>query len=106
MTGEPKKLELVTRECQSCAHYTSLEEYMQAKFSDWSLTASEKDIAFMLVQGLSLRAVAQARETSESTVRLQALSIYSKAQLEGRHDLSAYFIKELLGKPKITIPKC
>lgn len=36
------------------------------------------------------------RRTSERTVRQQALSVYRKAKLAGRAELSAFFLEDLL----------
>ena len=67
------------------------------KLYDWGLSASEKEIAFMLLKGLSLREIANARNTNEKTTRAQATSIYQKSGLSGRADLSAFFLEDLLG---------
>jgi DNA-binding NarL/FixJ family response regulator len=63
----------------------------------WLLTPAEKDIALLLLKGLSHKEVASLREVSETTVRQQARSIYRKAGLTGRHDLAAFFLEDLLG---------
>lgn len=63
----------------------------------WALTPAEKDIALLLLKGLSHKEVAGLREVSESTVRQQARAIYRKAGLTGRADLAAFFLEDLLG---------
>ena len=63
----------------------------------WKLTGAEKEIALLLLKGLSHKEVAAARGVSESTVRQQARAIYKKAGLGGRHDLAAFFLEDLLG---------
>jgi len=50
----------------------------------WKLTSSEKEVAFLLLKGLSLKEVAEVRNTSEKTARAQSTSIYNKAGLSGR----------------------
>src|SRR5213593_86931 len=42
------------------------------------------------------QAVADLRQTSERTVRQQALAIYRKSGLNGRSDLAAFFLEDLL----------
>ena len=37
-----------------------------------------------------------ARSVGPATVRQQATAIYRKASVEGRHDLSAFFLEDLL----------
>ncbi len=53
-------------------------------------------MGLLLLKGLSLRDVAQARSTSERTVRQQALAVYRKAGLAGRAELAAFFLEDLL----------
>lgn len=63
----------------------------------WSLSPAEKDIALLLLKGLSHKEVASVRGVSETTVRQQARSIYRKSGLTGRNDLAAFFLEDLLG---------
>lgn len=65
------------------------------QFEVWHLTPSEKEIGLFLLKGLSHKEVAYLRGVSEATARQQARSIYKKAGLSGRHDLSAFFLEEL-----------
>ncbi|HVP62222.1 MAG TPA: LuxR C-terminal-related transcriptional regulator [Myxococcaceae bacterium] len=61
------------------------------------VTEAEREVALLLLKGLSLREIAGLRETSERTVRHQSLAVYRKAGLAGRAELSAYFLEDLLG---------
>ena len=70
----------------------AVEEQMEA----WGLSEAEKDVAFLLIKGLSFKELVLARNTSESTVRQQAATIYKKSGLEGRSQLSAFFLEDLL----------
>lgn len=63
----------------------------------WGLTPAEKEIALLLLKGLSHKEVAEVRQVSETTVRQQARAIYRKSGLTGRHDLAAFFLEDLLG---------
>lgn len=65
----------------------------------WALTRAEKEIALLLLKGLSHKQVAAARSVGEATVRQQARAIYQKANVDGRHDLAAYFLEGLLAPP-------
>ena len=73
-----------------------LGEAIEGQFDAWELTPAEREIALLLLKGLSLREVATVRSTSERTVRQQARSVYRKAGLSGRAALSAYFLEDLL----------
>ena len=79
------------------AHFTKgLTQAIDQQYSSWGLSPAEKDIASLLIKGLSFKEVAQLRETNERTVRQQAAAIYAKAGLEGRAQLAAYFLEDLL----------
>lgn len=62
----------------------------------WGLTRSEKEVALLLLKGLSIKEVAGVREVAEKTVRHQALAIYRKSGLSGRAELAAFFLEDLL----------
>lgn len=78
-------------------HSEGLSAAIHAQLEAWGLTVSEKEIAFMLLKGLSLREIAVIRGTSEKTARAQATAIYQKSGLQGRADLAAFFLEDLLG---------
>lgn len=66
------------------------------QFERWGLTRAEREIALLLLKGLSHKDVSTVRETTERTVRQQALAIYRKAGLSGRAELAAFFLEDLL----------
>ncbi len=68
---------------------------IEGQFERWELTAAERGVGLLLLRGLSHKEIAQARATSERTVRQQALAIYRKADVAGRAELSAYFLEGL-----------
>lgn len=73
-----------------------LGEAIDQQFSRWNLTEAEREVALLLLKGLSLKEVAQVRATSERTIRAQARSLYAKAGVTGRAALSAFFLEDLL----------
>ena len=73
-----------------------LGEAMEAQFSRWNLTEAEREVALLLLKGLSVKEIAAVRATSERTIRTQARSLYAKAGLTGRASLSAFFLEDLL----------
>ncbi len=66
------------------------------QLTKWNLTVAEKEVAFLLLKGLSLKEVADVRKTTEKTARVQSMAIYSKAGISGRSELSAFFLEDLL----------
>lgn len=77
---------------------------IDAQFTSWALSPAEREIALLLLKGLSHKEVAQLRSVSETTVRQQARSLYRKAGLSGRNDLAAFFLEDLLG-PREAVPR-
>lgn len=73
---------------------------VDAQFERWELTAAEREVGLLLLKGLSHKEVAAVRETSERTVRQQALAVYRKAGLGGRAELAAFFFEDLLLPPR------
>jgi DNA-binding CsgD family transcriptional regulator len=73
-----------------------LGEAIDAQFGRWSLTEAEREVALLLLKGLSSKEVAAVRNSSERTVREHARAVYSKAGLTGRAALSAFFLEDLL----------
>jgi DNA-binding NarL/FixJ family response regulator len=69
---------------------------IDAQFERWRLTEAERGVGLLLLKGLSLKEIAEARRTSARTVRQQALAIYEKAGLAGRAELAAFFLEDLL----------
>lgn len=73
-----------------------LAEAIDRQFDRWQLTAAEREVALLLLKGLSHKEVASVRSTSETTIRQQAQSIYRKSGLRSRSELSAFFLEDLL----------
>ena len=70
--------------------------YLHKQFTAWSLTNSEKEVAVLLLKGLSFKEMAELRATKVKTVRQQASSIYQKTGVTGRHEFSAWFFEDML----------
>lgn len=66
------------------------------QFERWALTGAEREVALLLLKGLSHKEVSALRGTSERTVRQQSLMVYKKAGVTGRAELSAFFLEDLL----------
>jgi DNA-binding CsgD family transcriptional regulator len=71
---------------------------MREQFSQWGLSPSENEVALLLIKGLSMKEIADARSVKEKTIRSQATSIYAKSGCTGRHELAAYFIEDLMNE--------
>jgi DNA-binding NarL/FixJ family response regulator len=76
------------------------------EFERWQLSPAERAVGLLLLKGLSHKEVAELRGVSDRTVRQQARTLYAKAGLDGRADLAAYFLEDLLSpeRPLATPP--
>ena len=73
-----------------------LGEQLEQHFTDLDLSAGEREVALLLLTGLSPREIAGARGTREHIVRRQADAVYRKANVTGQPELAAYFLEALL----------
>jgi DNA-binding CsgD family transcriptional regulator len=72
-------------------------DLMNARFTEWGLTAAERDVALFALKGLSVSEMAVMRQTSEGTVKAQTAAIYRKAGVTGRPQLLSLFIEDMMG---------
>lgn len=73
-----------------------LSQSIDQQLTKWNLSAAEKEVALLLLKGLSLKEIAEVRQTTEKTARAQSIAIYSKSGLSGRSELAAFFLEDLL----------
>jgi DNA-binding CsgD family transcriptional regulator len=66
------------------------------QLSAWDLSPAEKEIALLMLKGLSNKEISDVRSTSEQTIKQQSSAIYRKSGLTNRAELSAYFLEDLL----------
>ena len=78
------------------AHVDGLSRAIASQFRDWGLTESESDVATFMLKGLTHKEIAVLRDCSEATVRQHAATVYRKANLTGRTQLTAFFLEDLL----------
>lgn len=69
---------------------------LDRQFERWKLSPAEKEVALLLLKGLSHKELAEVRSITEATARQQARAVYKKAGLSGRNDLAAFFLEDLL----------
>jgi DNA-binding NarL/FixJ family response regulator len=77
-----------------------LGQAIDEQFDRWKLSPAEKEVGLLLLKGLSHKEIAEARSVTEATGRQQAGALYKKAGLSGRHDLSAFFLEDLMLPPE------
>ena len=81
---------------ESKKYIAGLATAIDQQLSAWSLTPAEKEVAFLLLKGLSIKEIAAICQKSDRTVRVQSAAIYEKSGLAGRSELAAFFLEDLL----------
>ncbi len=76
----------------------AMRDAVHIQFQKWKFSPSEVKIAELLIRGYSSRQIAGILNKSDRTVRNQAISIYQKSGMTGRHDLAAFFLLDVLGE--------
>lgn len=66
------------------------------QFRSWRLTPSEREVAVLLLKGHGHKQIAATTGRSERTVRQHAVSVYQKSGLQGRAELAAFFLEDLV----------
>lgn len=78
---------------------SALETIIRDHFDLWKLTHSERDIAALLVKGMSIAEIAGVRGSAEGTVKAHLNAIYRKANVRSRSDLMSTIMDTLVEKP-------
>ena len=66
------------------------------QFRIWRLTPSEREVAVLLLKGHGHKQIAAATGRSERTVRQHSVAVYQKSGLQGRAELAAFFLEDLV----------
>ena len=70
------------------------------QLTSWGLSKAEKEVALLVLKGLSNKEIAEVRNTADRTVRQQMTAIFQKSNLSSRLELSAFFLEDLLVLPQ------
>ena len=71
-------------------------EVMEARFTAWSLTSAEREVAILAIKGFSIAEMAELRDTKQGTIKAQCASVYKKADVAGRLQLLSIFLDDLM----------
>lgn len=77
----------------------ALHEVVEKHFDDWVLTPSERDVAGLMVKGLSIIEIAGVRGSAEGTVKAHLNGIYRKANARNRAEVLSHIMDTLIDKP-------
>jgi DNA-binding CsgD family transcriptional regulator len=78
---------------------SELQSVIDSHFDQWKLTASERDVAALMVKGLSIAEIAKVRGSAEGTVKAHLNAIYRKAEARNRAEVLSNIMDSLIGKP-------
>ena len=71
-------------------------DVMVREMEAWNLSDSERQVALLLIKGLTIREIADVRHTKAGTIKSQCNAIYRKAGVHSRNELAAFFIEDLM----------
>lgn len=81
---------------------SALQTVIENHFEEWKLTASERDVASLMVKGLSISEIAQVRGSAEGTVKAHLNAIYRKANARNRAEVLSHIMDTLIDKPLLA----
>jgi len=71
-------------------------DLVEVKFGQWDLTAAERDVALLLLRGLTTADIADFRGTSVGTVKLQSHALMKKSGTTSRAEFMSMFLEEFM----------
>lgn len=74
----------------------SFEKVLVGKFDEWKLTVAERDVTLLIIKGLSVAEIAEARQTAPGTVKAQSSSIFRKLGVSSRTELMSHVLEEFI----------
>ena len=76
-----------------------LQDIIQSHFDNWKLTASERDVAALMIKGLSISEIAGVRGSADGTVKAHLNAIYRKSNARNRAEVLSHIMDTLIDKP-------
>lgn len=84
---------------------SALQAIIENHFDEWKLTASERDVAALMVKGLSIAEIAAVRGSAEGTVKSHLNAIYRKSKARNRAEVLSHIMDTLIDKPLLASPE-
>lgn len=81
---------------------SAMQDVIDRHFDEWKLTASERDVAGLMVKGLSISEIAGVRGSAEGTVKAHLNAIYRKASARNRAEVLSHIMDTLIDKPLLS----
>ena len=85
----------------------AMHEVIEAFLGEWRLTAAEREVANLLIKGLTIGEIAKIRGNAEGTVKAHLNAIYRKSGTRNRGDLLSLIIDQLIdgGSPPVELAR-
>ena len=74
----------------------ALADLVRLRFTEWRLTAAERDVGLFALKGCDVAEIAALRNAAAGTVRAQLARVYAKAGVRSQVALMALFMEELV----------
>jgi DNA-binding CsgD family transcriptional regulator len=81
---------------------SSLQSVVESHFDSWNLTPAERDVAALMVKGLSISEIAGVRGSAEGTVKAHLNAIYRKSNARNRAEVLSHIMDTLIDKPLLS----
>lgn len=72
------------------------EEVLRQKFVQWGLTSAERDVTLLVIKGLSIAEIAEARNCAPGTIKAHSTAIFRKIGVKSKTELMSAIIDEFL----------
>jgi DNA-binding CsgD family transcriptional regulator len=82
-----------------------LQDIIQSQFDSWKLTASERDVAALMIKGLSIAEIASVRGSADGTVKAHLNAIYRKSNARNRAEVLSHIMDMLIDRPLLEPAK-
>ncbi len=73
-----------------------LTKIINSQFDDWRFTPTEKEVAWLVIKGISYVKIADLKGISKRTVEQHTSSIYKKSKVQNRHEFVTGFLEDIL----------
>ena len=77
----------------------ALTTLIDAYFTEWGLTPTERDVATFTIKGYTIAEIARLRGSAEGTIKTHLNAIYRKSGLAGRTQLVSLMVEDLMRAP-------
>jgi DNA-binding CsgD family transcriptional regulator len=81
---------------------SSLQSVIESHFDSWNLTPAERDVAALMVKGLSIAEIAGVRGSADGTVKAHLNAIYRKSNARNRAEVLSHIMDSLIDRPLLS----